>query len=226
MKQLITIPLAARTIDATVYVYRDAEAPGIIFLHDLMGAVPVVHEAAKAIAEEGYHVLVPDLYSGGITQAKYCTSHIFSKAMLFNEVQHNDHMEEIHRIIDFFKTFRNVKGNGLGIVGQCLTGGFILHAAIREEVKAPVVFHHSFGITGSGIPEESASQIQNTIQGHYSNFDPLCPKARVDKLQQQLGNKLVRYQYWLPHGIPHLFLKNKQAETAFSRMIHHFKENL
>lgn len=226
MKQLITIPLGGRTIDATVYSHDNAEAPGIIFLHDLMGALPVVHEAANAIAQEGYHVLVPDLYSGGITQTKYCTSHIFSKAMLFNEVEHNDHMDEIHKILDFFKTFKNIKGKGLGIVGQCLTGGFILHAAIREDVKAPIVFHHSFGIKGSGIPAENASQIQNTIQGHYSNFDPLCPKARVDLLQKQIGNKLIRYQYWLPHGIPHLFFKNKQAASAFTRMLQHFKENL
>jgi len=226
MKFLTTIPLQSRTIDATVYAHSDSEAPGIIFLHDLMGAVPVVHEAARRISEQGYHVLVPDLYSGGISQTKYCTSHIFSKAMLFNEAKDNVHMDEIHQIIDFFKGYKNVKGKGIGIIGQCLTGGFILHAAIREDVKAPVVFHHSFGIKGSGIPEEDASKIQNTIQGHYSNFDPLCPKARVDKLQQQIGNHLVRYQYWLPHGIPHLFFNNKQAELAFSRMITHFRENL
>jgi carboxymethylenebutenolidase len=223
--QELKLQLATRSIDATFYTCGNTKAPGVIFIHDLMGVVNSVHTAAQAIANHGMHVLVPNLYSN-IGLAKYCSSHLFSTAMRYNEEKDNPHMDEIHQIIDIFKKYELVIDNKLGIVGQCLTGGFILHAAIRDDIKAPVVFHHSFGTKGSGIPKDCAARIQNTIQGHFVKIDPFCPTSRVDKLEEQLGENLIRYQYNLPHGIPHLFFKNKEARIAFDRMIDFFKSTL
>jgi carboxymethylenebutenolidase len=61
--------------------------------------------------------------------------------------------------------------------------------------------------------------IKNTIQGHYVHIDPFCPKTRVDKLKNQLGDQLEEYWYHLPHGIPHFFFKNDQGKKALQRMV-------
>ncbi|MEZ5007069.1 MAG: dienelactone hydrolase family protein [Chitinophagales bacterium] len=225
--QIRTLQLNTRDIDAYFYpaVNGKENAPGIIFLHDLTGLQEVNHKTAQIISEGGFNVLVPDLYSEmGIR--KYCVRVFFDELVRNNHPNGNEPLTEIMEIIDHFKAFEGVDGENLGIVGQCLTGGFILHAAIRSEIKAPVVFHHSLGRKGSGIPKSCSSLIQNKIQGHFVYLDPFCPAGRIKKLEEELGDRLEKYMYKLPHGIPHLFFRNDQAKKAFERMMTFFDSQL
>ncbi|MCB0501559.1 MAG: dienelactone hydrolase family protein [Bacteroidetes bacterium] len=225
--QIITIHLNTRDIDAYFYPAANGndKAPGIIFLHDLTGLQEVNHKTAQIISEGGFNVLVPDLYSEmGIR--KYCVRVFFDEMVRNNQPNGNEPLAEIMEIVDHFKAFDEVDGDNLGIVGQCLTGGFILHAAIRPEIKAPVVFHHSLGRKGSGIPSGCSALIQNKIQGHFVYLDPFCPAGRIKKLEEELGDKLEKYMYALPHGIPHLFFRNGQAKKAFERMMTFFQSQL
>jgi carboxymethylenebutenolidase len=221
----IKIRLAERTIDAGFYSGGEGVLPGVVFLHDLMGIVPATKMTAEALAAEGFHVLVPNLYAE-IGGPKYCVRQMFVSAIRHNEETENPHLEEIQEILGHFKKMPEVNEEKLGIVGQCLTGGFVLHAAIRRDVKAPVVFHHSFGLKGSGIPAHCSALIEGQVQGHFVNIDPFCPKTRVGKLKQQLGTQLEEYWYDLPHGIPHFFFNNKQGQLAYQRMLGFIKENL
>jgi carboxymethylenebutenolidase len=143
-----------------------------------------------------------------------------------NEPSGNPPLAEFFEILDQFKEFDNVEEDNIGVVGQCLTGGFVLHAAIRPEVKAPVVFHHSFGLKGSGIPKSCSSLIQHKVQGHFAFVDPMCHAWRVRKLATELDGKLEAHWYTLPHGIPHLFFNNKQGKRAFDSMMTFFKDQL
>ena len=170
MKRL-SFKTSSRNIDAFYYSESDEIKPGIIFIHDLMGIVDATHQTAQLLAEEGYHVLVPDLYTG-IGKMKYCVRQIFDASMRNNEAD-NPHLMEIYAILDQFKALPEVDSTKIGMVGQCLTGGFILHMAMLPEVKAPVVFHHSFGLKGSGMPSACSSLIKNTIQGHYVHIPDL-----------------------------------------------------
>lgn len=223
--QLIKLELKERTIDGYYYSAGKAKAPGILFLHDLTGLQKANHKAAEILAAEGYNVLLPDLYSE-MGQPKYCVRFLFDEYIRNNHPDFNEPLHEIMEIIDHFKTFDEVDDQELGMVGQCLTGGFVLHAAIRPEMKAPVVFHHSFGRKGSGIPSACSSLIRNKVQGHYVHLDPFCPPGRIKKLEKELGENLEHYMYWLPHGIPHLFFNSKQGRKAFDRMLQFFHKQL
>ena len=202
------LQLQKRTIDAYFYPADKPHAPGIIFLHDLTGLQKVNHKTAEIIAEGGFNVLVPDLYSE-IGMRKYCVSMLFNEMARNNHPNDNEPLNEIFEIIDHFKAYKEVDETQLGIVGQCLTGGFVLHAAMRPEMKAPVVFHHSLGQKGSGMPKGCAALVQNKIQGHFVHIDPFCPPGKVKQLKSELQDQLEPYTYLLPHGIPHLFFKNK-----------------
>lgn len=219
------LQLHNREIDAYFYSAGNKKAPGIIFLHDLTGLQAVNHKAAQIISEGGFHVLVPDLYSE-MGMKNYCVRVLFNEMVRNNYPNENEPLHEIFEIIDHFKAFKEVDEKQLGIVGQCLTGGFVLHAAMRPEMKAPVVFHHSFGREGSGMPKGCAALVENKIQGHFVYLDPFCPPGRIKQLKQELGDKLEIHNYWLPHGIPHLFFKNKQAKQAFNRMMDFFQQQL
>ena len=226
--QTVQLPLLNRTMDAFYYESSsDEKRPGILFLPDLTGVQKTTHKCAEILREEGdYNVLIPDLYSGGSSLRKYCVQFLMNAIVRNNEPSGNEPLAEFFDILDQFKEFQKVDGNNIGVVGQCLTGGFVLHAASRPEVKAPVVFHHSFGLKGSGIPKGCASLIQHTVQGHFSYVDPMCPVWRVRQLATELEGKLESHWYNLPHGIPHLFFNNKQGKRAFERMSDFFREQL
>ena len=219
------IQIAERIIDCFYYPTGGDKKPGIIFMHDLTGLNKTNHKTAEILSEEGFHVLLPDLYSE-IGLRKYCVRQLFDEMARNNSDTGNEPLNEILEILDHFKTFPEVDQNNIGMVGQCLTGGFILHAAIREEVKAPVVFHHSFGRKGSGFPSRCAPFVKNKIQGHYVYLDAFCPPSRIKKLEKELGDKLEKHMYVLPHGIPHLFFNNAQGKKAFNRMRDFFQTQL
>lgn len=217
--------LSHRGMDVNIYKNGDAQQPAIVFLPDLTGVAESQLETARLLALEGFHVFVPDLFSHE-GAARWCLRMFFNLAFVTNQAD-NPGITEIYQVIDHIKTLPYVDGSRIGVIGQCLTGGFALHCALREDVKAPVVFHHSFGLTGSGMPEESARAICKNVQGHYVKIDPMCPKARVDQLKEQLGGYLeVNYYDWLPHGIPHFFRRTDEGRRAYINMVRFLKMNL
>ncbi len=226
--QTVQLPLLNRTIDAFLYKASGEEKrPGILFLPDLTGVQKTTHKSAEILRNDGdYNVLIPDLYSGGSSIRNYCVQFLMSALVRNNEPNGNPPLAEFFEILDQFKEFGNVDENNIGVVGQCLTGGFVLHAAIRPEVKAPVVFHHSFGLKGSGIPKSCSSLIDNKVQGHFAYVDPMCPVWRVKQLEEELHGNLETHWYSLPHGIPHLFFNTQQGKKAFERMGKFFEEQL
>lgn len=220
----VQITLPSRTLNLEFYSGGEGSRPTVIFFHDLMGIVPTTRQTAIALSKVGLHVFLPDLYTDGAAQ--YCVRSLFTTAFRNNDDINNPFLDEVQALITAINLRDEVETNMLGVVGQCLTGGFVLHAAIREEVKAPVVFHHSFGRQGSGIPKGCSSLIEQQLQGHFCNIDPLCPDKRVHQLRKEIGAKLEDYWYDLPHGIPHFFFNTKQGRMAFERMLAFIKLNL
>lgn len=225
MEDKLIFALSNREIDVHVFQNGDAKQPAVIFLPDLTGVGETQLETARILALEGFHVFVPDLFShGGASQ--YCLRMFFNMAFVTNEAE-NPGVIEIHELIDQIKNLPYVEPTSLGVIGQCLTGGFALHTALRDDVKAPVVFHHSLGVTGSGMPEGSARAICKNVQGHFVQIDPMCPRARVEKLKEQLGGYLeMNYYDWLPHGIPHFFRRTDEGRRAYINMVRFLKMQL
>lgn len=219
------ISLSNRDITAHVFREGSAETPAIIFLHDLTGVGETQLETARLLAGEGFTVIVPDLFSEE-GAARYCLRMFFDAAFITNQAG-NAGVAEVFDLIDRVKALDGVDAGRVGIIGQCLTGGFALHAALRDDIKAPVVFHHSFGITGSGMPEMSGRAICKPVQGHFVQIDPMCPKSRVEQLRDQLGTYLeVNYYDWLPHGIPHFFRRTDEGRRAYINMVRFLKMQL
>ncbi len=225
MQDSMTFALSNREIDVHVYQNGAERQPAVIFLPDLTGVGETQLETARLLSLEGFHVFVPDLFSHG-GAAQYCLRMFFNRAFLTNEAD-NPGVTEIHELIDRVKSLPFVEGSRLGVIGQCLTGGFALHTALRDDVKAPVVFHHSLGITGSGMPEDKARAICKNVQGHYVQIDPMCPRARVEQLKEQLGGYFeMNYYDWLPHGIPHFFRRTDEGRRAYINMVRFLKMQL
>lgn len=225
MQEVHKFSLTNREINVHIFRGGPQKLPAVIFLPDLTGVGEVQLESARLMALDGFHVFVPDLFSEeGV--ARYCLRMFFDLAFVTN-AKDNPGVREVFELIDQIKMLDGVDTERIGIIGQCLTGGFALHAALRDDIKAPVVFHHSFGLVGSGMPEESARAICKSVQGHFVHVDPLCPKSRIEKLKEQLGAHLeVNYYNWLPHGVPHFFRRTDEGRRAYINMMRFLKMQL
>lgn len=225
MKEVLKLQLSNRAIHVHVFRGGDGTLPALIFLPDLTGVGEVLLESARLMALDGFHVFVPDLFSEE-GAARYCVRMLFDLAVVTNGTE-NPGAREVFEIIDRVKGTQGVDPARIGLIGQCLTGGFALHAALRDDVKAPVVFHHSLGISGSGMPANSARAICKPVQGHFVRIDPLCPRSRVELLENQMGAHLeVNYYDWLPHGIPHFFRRTEEGRRAYIQMMRFLKMHL
>lgn len=224
--ELAAIAVGRRTVDVEIYrPPTDAAGPwpGVLLLHELFGLTSQVRADARHLAREGYLVFAPDLYTDGMRS--YCIKYLFSAEALNNRGD-GPHVAEIHRLLDVLKAHPDCNGR-LGMIGMCLTGGFVLQMARRDDMIAPVVFHHSFGVRGSGIADADAAEIKHTVQGHFAAGDRLCPRSRIDRLAGQLGDRLEAHVYdGVGHGLRSQFRHTEPSAEAWQRTLGFFKEHL
>lgn len=218
-----------RTIDVELYFPpergpRQAPWSGVLLLHELFGLDSDVRADARALARAGFLTMAPNLYGGGM--GRYCMRMFFSPAALTN-TSGSAQVAEVHDCLDVLKAMPECNGK-LGMIGMCLTGGFALHMARRDDMDAPVVFHHSFGLRGAGLPASDAAEIRGPVLGHFAAEDRfLCPKSRVRALEHQLGDKLRSHTYpGVGHGLRSQFRYTPQGEEAWQRTLGFFEEQL
>lgn len=199
--------------------------PGVVILHELFGLNSNVRADARSIARRGYVVLAPDLYSD-VGMSRYCMKMVFSKSALTNPGE-SQLVAEVHACLDYLKEHEACNGR-LGMIGMCLTGGFALQMARRADVEAPVVYHHAFGVKGSGLPEDEAAEIRHKVLGMFAEDDRvMCPRTRVDALERQLGDRLESHTYPnVAHGLRSAFRYTPESKAAWTRTLAFFDEQL
>lgn len=222
--EIKTITLPTRQIEVEVYLstQNSEKLPAILLLHELFGILDVYREDAQDLADRGYLVYVPNLFSGGAV--KYCIRAMVSKAGRINAAD-SEVNQEMHVLLDVLKT--DPRSNGrLGMLGQCLTGGYVIQMAKREDMLAPVVYHHSLGIQGAGVPNNESLDEVRMLQGHWSTVDPFCPATKRNKLIQQLGDRVEAYTYHMPHGFRSVSRGLPEAKVVWQRTVDFFEREL
>lgn len=222
--EIKTITLPTRQIEVEVYApaQTSEKLPAILLLHELFGILDVYREDAQDLADRGYLVYVPNLFSGGAV--KYCIRAMVSKAGRINAAD-SEVNQEIHVLLDALKA--DPRSNGrLGMLGQCLTGGYVIQMAKREDMLAPVVYHHSLGIQGAGVPNNESLDEVRILQGHWATVDPFCPATKRNKLIQQLGDRVEAYTYNMPHGFRSVSRGLPEAKVVWQRTVDFFEREL
>ena len=115
-------------------------------------------------------------------------------------------------------------GRGIGAIGLCLSGGFVLSLMVDKSVLAPVASEPSLPLcvlrglqkdsqAALGISPDELRQAKERSQGEkipviglrFKN-DWICPSPRFDTLQREFGDNFVKIelpsQPGNPYGIP------------------------
>ena len=185
--------------------------PGIILLQEIFGINQHMRDVADYYAEEGYVVLVPDLFwrlEPGI-ELSYSEAD-FGKA--FGYYQRFDIDQSILDTQDALQTLRDRPEctGKIGALGFCLGGKLAYLSAARTDVDCAVSYY------GVGIEENlsEAKNIRIPIIFHFAEADQFVPSPAREQIIDGFADHSDAEIYIYP-GVDHAF--NTPGRSAYDK---------
>ena len=235
MPRAIDIPAADGTIDAHIVTPDNADGPlpAVLLFTDIGGLRPCYHEKAQRIADNGYAVLMPNVYYRDARSAVVPEGKSFRdpdvRPTLFEyaghltpEAQSRD-FAALLRCLDEQAEFADGK---LGVVGYCMTGAFALRMAAEHPKRvAAAAGFHSARLAEADDPN-SPVQVVGTIEGRvylgHADKDELLPPEQIARLDEALATAGVHFTTELYKGVAHGFTaKDAPSFDAAADDLHH-----
>jgi len=200
-------------------------APGVVVIQEWWGVNDQIKGVAQRFADQGYRVVVPDLYRGKATVEAKEAEHLMGGLNFADAASH-----DIRGAVQHLKK----TSAQVGVTGFCMGGALaMLSAMLVPEADAVAVWY--------GFPPIEyidASKIRMPLLGHFATEDAYFPIAHVDELEKRLTAAGVRYTFHrynaqhafaneMPKG-PDVKAKYDQsaAETAWQRTLAFFGQHL
>ncbi len=188
-------------------VYRKGTGPGVVLIPEIPGIHPGVLGLGNHLVDNGFTVAIPSLFgvAGHPKTVGYTTATI-ARACVAKEFA--AFATNKQRPVSLFlrALARDLKastgGKGVGVIGQCFTGGFALAAAVDDSVLAPVLSQPSvplpLGLTrrsDTGLSESEMTTIADRAandglcaMGLRFSEDWMSPRDRFTALKERLGD--------------------------------------
>jgi dienelactone hydrolase len=188
-------------------VYRKGEGPGVVLIPEIPGLTPQVLGLGNHLVDNGFSVASPSLFgepgrpiSAGYvvtTIARACVAREFMGLATNAERPVSRWLRALARDLN-----EKTPGKGVGVIGECFTGGFALAAAVDDSVLAPVLSQPSvpFPITAKQRRDPGMSEAELQIVVNRAANDGLCamglrfsgdrmsPGERFKTLKDRLGD--------------------------------------
>ncbi len=190
--------------------------PGVIFYMDARGVRDELREMCSRIANEGYQVILPDLYhrlgvqigfpsetsSGDPAETETIISHIHDTTIA-------GAMTDTQALLQWIDQHCSVGIGVLGAVGYCMGGPFAISAAgnFPDRINAAASFYGVNCMTdNSDSPHLLARRVSGKLYFGYAEHDHLAPVTEIPKLESYL-TKL---------GVPHEIEIYQDADHGFA----------
>jgi dienelactone hydrolase len=202
-------------------VYYKGSGAAIVIMHELPGMNPQCLDFARRIAAEGFTVFLPLMFGKPNEPFSIPTSLRFTAQLCLSREFYMFAKHQSSPITEWLRAlcrdaYARCDRQGVGVVGMCLTGGFVLSLMADEVVTAPVMGEPSlpFGITKEhraalGIsPAELEIAKQRSAQGiqpigfRFSE-DKICPAERFATLRQEFGDTIELHEIDSSKGNPY-----------------------
>ncbi len=188
-------------------VYRKGSGPGVVLIPEIPGIHPGVLALGNHLVDNGFTVVIPSLYGtpgapgirpGAIpVMLRGCVAKEFAAFATNADRPVAHYLRALARDLN-----EKTPGKGVGVIGQCWSGGFALAAAVDDSVLAPVLSQPSLpiGLTAKQrrdpglseaelkIVERRAAEDGLCAMGLRFSEDPLAPAERFTTLKDRLGD--------------------------------------
>lgn len=205
--QMIQVNTAqGQSFSAYLATPETGKGPGIVLCQEIFGVNAAMREKADFLAEEGYTVLVPDLFwrieanvELGYTPAD------FAKAFaLYQQYDEDLGVADVAASLAFLKTLPQCDSDsGLAVVGYCLGGKISYLAACRLPEVACAVSYYGVGIDKK---LDEMANVKGRLVIHLAALDHFTPpdlQAQIAQAAQALPN----VQCHIYDGVDHAFAR-------------------
>jgi len=234
----LDIPMADGIAEAFLYTPASGAGPwpGVVYLTDIMGIRPAYRQMAQRLADQGYVVLLPNVFYRGaklpvldfvpqMGDEKTMKRMGELRSSLPNDKMGPDGAAYAAALLDRM----SVTGARVGVVGYCFTGQMAVRMAgeAPERIAAAASFH------GGGLytdqpdsPHLLLPKIQARLYFGHAVQDRSMPAETIAKLEEVLKawpgeSESETYEGalhgWCVPGRPEVY-NEKQAERAFGKL--------
>ncbi|MGE2730110.1 dienelactone hydrolase family protein [Mycolicibacterium vaccae] len=212
----------------TYDVYRKGEGPGVVLIPEMPGLHPGVVALGDHLVDNGFTVAAPSLFGVPGRPVGPSALPVLLKGCVAKEFAAFATNAD-RPIAHFLRALARdlaaaTPGKGVGVIGQCFTGGFALAAAVDDSVLAPVMSQPSLPLPltpkqrrDPGVSEEELTEVARRaaeeglcVMGLRFSEDPMSPGARFTTLKNRLGDAFEVIEIDSGKGNP----------GGFSRMAH------
>ncbi|MBP0590653.1 dienelactone hydrolase family protein [Paraburkholderia sp. LEh10] len=185
------------------YIARPAQGsgPGLVLLQEIFGINDYLKATADHYAEEGYVVLVPDLFwriQPNIVLG-YDDEDMKRALDIYSKFDADRAVDDIAATIDVLRALPEQAGK-VGTIGYCLGGRLAMLAAARTDVDCAVSYY------GVGLEAHlnEAKNIRCPMVFHFPENDSYCPPPVREQIMAALRTHSNIEQYVYP-GCDHAF---------------------
>jgi carboxymethylenebutenolidase len=217
--------------------------PGVIFYMDGAGIRPVLFDMAQRLADEGFLVLLPDLFYRAGPYEPVDVKALFAdpekragRARYFNSTDKTKAANDTRAFLSFLDARDDLAGPTLGAVGYCMSGGMALTAAARypERFAAVASFHGAALATDADdSPHKLAGRIKARALVAGADKDTGFPPEQAALLASAFKDAGVDHRVEIWEGAFHGWTmkdfpvyNEAAAERHFRELVAFFKETL
>lgn len=162
---------SGKKFSAYLAIPETGQGPGIVLCQEIFGVNEAMRTKADFLAEEGYTVLVPDLFwrKEANIELGYSPEDFEKAFALYQGFNENLGVEDIQDSLTFLKTLEECdKSVGQAVIGYCLGGKLAYLAACRIPDLAVVVSYYGVGIEKQ---LEELKNVQANLIIHLAELD-------------------------------------------------------
>lgn len=220
----------------TYDVYRKGEGAGVVLIPEMPGVHPGVLALGNHLVDNGFTVVIPSLYGTPGAAAmrpgmlpvmvRGCVAKEFAAFAIDKDRPITRYLRALARDLN-----EKTPGKGVGVIGQCWSGGFALAAAVDDSVLAPVLSQPSLPValtaehrSDPGLSEAELKVIERraTDEGLCAlalrfSGDPMAPGERFKTLKDRLGDAFEVIEIDSSRGNPHGF--GRLAHSVLTREV-------
>ncbi len=206
---------------------RSGKGPGLVLIQEIFGVNDNMRALANLYAEEGYVVVVPDMFwrqEAGVDLG-YSPQERIKAFSLLHAFDTAKGLEDIQTVISALRSHSGVTGK-VGVIGFCMGGKLAYLAACRTDADVAVGY---YGV-GIELVMDEAKNIGCDLTLHIAQLDRFCPPEAQAQLQQGLGNN-PKVQMFVYPGVDHAFARiggdnfhKTSSQLAYQRTVEALKK--